>query len=76
MKNIFSYDKIEFRKKIAHNLKKLRKQKHLTQQKLSGLAGINRISLAETETGKKSMTLDTLYKIKNVLKVDFAKFFI
>ncbi len=41
-------------------IRKLRKQRGITQEVLSGLAAISRSHLAEIETGRTSANVDTL----------------
>jgi transcriptional regulator with XRE-family HTH domain len=75
MITIFDYEKIQFRKKFGGNLKRIRKIKKFSQQKLSDITGIDRAFLSVVENGRKSMSVDTLYKIKKALKVDMKRFF-
>ena len=46
---------------------RLRVQKGLTQEEMSGLAGIARSHLAEVENGKKTVKLDTLWSLAYAL---------
>jgi len=45
----------------------LRKKKGLSQEVLSGFAGIERSHLAMIETGKKSANVETLWRIADAL---------
>ena len=45
----------------------LRRQKGMTQEVLSGLAGIARSHLAEIETGSVNANVDTLWRIAEAL---------
>ena len=47
----------------------LRVQKGLTQESLSGLAGIARSHLAALEKGEKTVRLDTLWRIAEALEI-------
>ena len=47
----------------------LRVQKGLTQENLSGLAGIARSHLAALEKGEKTARLDTVWRIAEALEV-------
>lgn len=48
---------------------RLRMRKGLSQEKLSGLAGISRSHLAAIENGKKTVRLDTLWRLADALGV-------
>ena len=55
------------RKAFGVVISKLRVQKGLTQESLSGLAGIARSHLAALESGEKTARLDTLWRIAEAL---------
>ena len=57
------------RKSFGIVISKLRVQKGLTQEGLSGLAGIARSHLAALEKGEKTVKLDTLWRIADALKI-------
>ena len=48
---------------------RLRMRKGLSQEKLSGLAGISRSHLAAIENDKKTVRLDTLWRLADALGV-------
>lgn len=50
-------------------ISRLRTQKGLSQEKLSGLAGISRSHLVEIENGKNTVRLDTLWKLAEALSI-------
>ena len=50
-------------------ISKLRVQKGLTQENLSGLAGIARSHLAALENGEKTVKLDTMWRIADALGI-------
>jgi len=54
--------------KLGTKVRKLRKQKGLTQEKLSELAGIDYSYLNLIEAGKKNPSIKKLAKIARVLK--------
>lgn len=61
---------MEFCKTAAGNtIKNLRKSKHLSQEVLSGLAGIGRSHLAMIESGKKQPNFETIWKIAYALEI-------
>ncbi len=57
------------RKAVGITISRLRVEKGLTQENLSGLAGIARSHLAALENGEKTVKLDTLWKIADALGV-------
>ena len=55
---------------ISKNIKKLRKAKDLSQDKLSRLADVSHATIIKIESGKnQNPTLDTLEKIAKALEV-------
>ncbi len=58
------------RKAFGVVISKLRVQKGLTQESLSGLAGIARSHLAALENGEKTAKMDTVWRIAEALGVD------
>ena len=50
-------------------ISRLRIQKGLTQERMSGLAGIARSHLAALENGTKTVRLDTLWRIADALEI-------
>jgi len=68
-------NKLQFRKEVGFNIKRIRKEQGLTQMDLTGLTGLDRSYISEIETGKSSITLDTLLKIKKALKVELERLF-
>ena len=53
-------------------IRRLRKQKHMSQEILSGLAGLPRSHLAMIETGQINASVDTLWKISEALNIHFS----
>jgi len=51
----------------------LREKKGLTQEVLSGLAGIGRTHLSAIERGERKPTLETLYRISQALDTSMSK---
>ncbi len=49
-----------------------RKQKHLSQEVLSGLADIGRTHLSAIERGERKPTLETLYRISLALDIKMS----
>ncbi len=54
---------------VGRVLTEYREQKGLTQDVLSGLAGLDRTHYSKLERGLRSPTLDTLFKIAQALDV-------
>ncbi|MCH5313185.1 MAG: helix-turn-helix transcriptional regulator [Helicobacter sp.] len=75
----FSQEEIDcFRKQIAQNVARVRKQKGYSQLELSLEIGYKSVSLvAGAESGYKNIhfNLEHLYKIAKVLGVDIREFF-
>ncbi len=57
------------RKSFGVVISRLRVQKGLTQERLSGLAGIARSHLVALENGEKTAKLDTLWRIADALEI-------
>lgn len=60
----------EFLQKFAHNLKRIRKEKHLKQDDFLAVSGISRSMIAMVETAKTDITLSKLKIIADVLGVE------
>lgn len=67
----------DFYEKVGKNISKYRKEAGLSQLKLAMLIGLNSVSpIASGETYKKSgkhFNLEHIYKISQVLKIDYNK---
>ena len=53
-------------------IRELRRRKGLTQDVLSGLAGIARSHLAMIESGEKNANVDTLWRIANAMDMNLS----
>ena len=62
------------RKKTGKLIRSLREERRLTQEVLSGLAGIARSHLAAIESGAKSANVDTLWRITAALGMKLSEF--
>lgn len=58
---------------IGENIKRIRKEKGLTQKKLGQLSGINEVQLRQYELGKSNPKIETILKISNALNVNIAE---
>lgn len=54
---------------IGEILRELREKSGLTQEVLSGLAGLDRTHYSKLERGLRSPTIDTLFKIAHALDI-------
>jgi len=59
-------------KKLGEKIKRLRKEKGFTQEKLAELAKVDPKSIIAIETGKRNPKLKTINKIAIVLKVPLS----
>ena len=50
-------------------IRKMRTQKHMTQELLSGFAGIARSHLSMIESGAKQANMETLWRIAQALEI-------
>lgn len=57
------------RKAFGVVISRLRVEKGLTQEQMSGLAGIARSHLAALENGQKTVKLDTMWRIADALEI-------
>ena len=60
---------------VRNNIKKYRKQKGLTQLKLSLLAGVSKEYITAIELGKRTPSIKRLDLIANALQTDIFRFF-
>jgi transcriptional regulator with XRE-family HTH domain len=59
---------------IGHNLKKIRKDKELSLDKVTEMTGVSKAMLGQIERGESNPTVATLWKIATGLKVSFSSF--
>ena len=57
---------------FSNNLKFLREEKKLSQNKLAELAGVNQTTIARWENEEISPSLDNIYDLANALQVNIA----
>lgn len=67
--------KPQFSKKVGENIRKIRKQKGVSQENLAYEAGLYRTYVGHLENGRYSPSAYILYRIAKVLKVDASEFF-
>lgn len=68
--------KSNIHQKIAINIKNLRKQRGITQEKLALEANLNRAYIGYIERGERKPSVETLEKLAIVLRVDLYKLFL
>ena len=57
---------------VGKVIQRIREEKRLSQEVLSGLAGIGRTHLSAIERGERKPTLETLYRISLALDVNMS----
>ena len=60
---------------IAEQIKKIRKEKGLSQQELADKLSMNRVQYNRIETGKSDPTMNILQRIATVLDINVVEFF-
>lgn len=55
---------------VGNVIRQLRKNKNLSQEVLSGLAGLDRTHYSKIERGLRTPTIDTLFKIAHALEIE------
>lgn len=60
-------------RKLGQLIGRLRTERGLTQEVLAGLAGIHRPHLTRIENGRKSPTMDTLWRIADALGMPLSE---
>ena len=66
----------QYLNKLSKRIATVRKAKGFTQERLAAEAEIDRVALANIETGRRRPTVITLYKLSQALKVDVKDFFV
>jgi transcriptional regulator with XRE-family HTH domain len=57
---------------IAENIKKIRKSKDLSLEKVAELTGVSKTMIGQIERGESTPTITTIWKIANGLKISFS----
>lgn len=65
----------KFLNDLSKRISTLRKQKGFTQERLAEEAELDRVALANIETGRRRPTVTTLYKISVALDIKIEEFF-
>jgi transcriptional regulator with XRE-family HTH domain len=66
---------MEGRKLVAHNIRRLRVARNISQERLAFDAGVDRSYLGGIERGEENPSVDTLEKIAAILVVEIRDFF-
>jgi transcriptional regulator with XRE-family HTH domain len=61
---------MSLRRIVARNLKRLRRERELSQEELADLAGLNRNYVGMIERQENAATVDTLEELAKALQVD------
>jgi transcriptional regulator with XRE-family HTH domain len=61
--------------RVGFNIRQIREQKKLTQEKLAHLAELHRAYMGQIERGEKNIGLKNLEKIAKALKVNIKELF-
>lgn len=61
--------------KVGFNIRKYRKLKKISQEKLAEYSNLHRTYISSIERGLKSPSLDVIEKISNILQVDIKNLF-
>ena len=64
---------MSLRRIVARNVKRLRRERGLSQEELADLAGLNRNYIGMVERQENAPTVDTLEAIAKALQVDAAR---
>ena len=60
---------MDMRKLVGDNVCRIRKEKGLTQEKLSELSGLSQQYISDLERGKRNPTIVTIYEVAQALGV-------
>lgn len=58
---------------LGQNIRKVRQEKKISQEKLALMCGLNRSYMGRIERGEVNITLEKLYLIASILKIDVKK---
>lgn len=75
MKNTYSEKEKKFLRKLGDKLRTFREQQDLSQEALAFKADLDRTYISGIERGERNISVITLKKITEALKIDIIKFF-
>jgi transcriptional regulator with XRE-family HTH domain len=64
------------RKTYRLNVKKYRKEKHLSQEKLAEMSGLHRTYISAIECYRRSISLENIQRIADALEIEVYRLFI
>lgn len=67
--------KLKFRVEFGLNLRRIRDEKGLSQQKLSNLADVSKTFLGEIERGQSLPSIETVRAISEALEIEISELF-
>ena len=65
----------DFQKALGEHIRRIRRDKSLTQEYISLESGISRSHIAMIESGKRDVTVTVLFKISRALNVNLSEIF-
>ncbi|MBW4061575.1 helix-turn-helix transcriptional regulator [Candidatus Saccharibacteria bacterium] len=68
-------DEKAFLNSVAKRLADLRREKGLTQERLADTAGVDRVAIANIETGLRRPTVTTMYRLAKALGIKVEELF-
>ena len=57
---------------IAHNLKRLREERNLSQGQLADMAGVSKVIISQIEKGDSNPTINTIWKLTGALELPYT----
>lgn len=63
---------MEIGKIIAHNLKKIREERNLSQGQLAEMAGVSKVIISQIEKGDSNPTINTIWKLTGALGLPYT----
>jgi transcriptional regulator with XRE-family HTH domain len=69
------YNETQYLDALAKRIAMLRKNKGMTQERLAAESDIDRVALANIETGKRRPTVTTIYRLSEALGVKVEEVF-
>ncbi len=64
---------MDMRKIVGRNLRRVREERGLTQERLAEISGFSQQYISGLEGGKRNPTIVTIYEFSRALKVDYLE---
>ncbi len=64
---------LEISRILGNQIRKLREERHISQQNLAEMCNVEKSNMARIEAGRTNPTLLTMYKISSALKIPLAE---